>query len=110
MPRNFERTSLSLEIILYSSSGRREARISDLSMGGCFIDTIITPEEGETVNFDVRMPGGEWLKLAGEVVYFMPRIGFGINFTDLDDEKKTRLEQLILANGGRPDPKPEYAD
>lgn len=102
MPRQFQRHLLSLEITLESSSGKHEARISDLSMDGCFIDTIINVAEGEIASFDLRLANDESIPLTGEVVYVMPRIGFGMRFTDLTDEKKNILEQIISTGGGDP--------
>lgn len=107
MPRQFERISLSLEVMLEFSSGRREARISDLSMGGCFVDTILNATEGEPVNFELRLSNVTSLALSGEVTYFMPRIGFGLRFTNLTDEKKSLLAQLITSYGGNPYAAPE---
>lgn len=102
MPRQFQRHPLSLEITLESSSGRHEARISDLSIEGCFIDTIINVAEGERVRFDLHLSGDASVSLDGEVVYTMPRIGFGMRFADLTDEKKALLEHVILNRGGDP--------
>lgn len=106
MPRQYERISVSLEIMLESSSGKRGARISDLSMEGCFIDTITDAAEGEQMIFDVKLPIGEPIRLSGRVAYTMPRIGFGIKFDELPEEKKQFLRQIILAHGGNPYPKP----
>jgi hypothetical protein len=102
MPRQFKRYPISLEIVLDFLSGKREARISDLSMSGCFVDSIINVREGEPVAFNLNMPTGEWLHLSGEVIYHLPNIGFGILFTNLSEEKQRLLEQIIVAYGGEP--------
>jgi hypothetical protein len=102
MPRKSQRLPVSLAISLESSSGRREARVSDLSMEGCFIDTILEVAEGETVKFDLLLPGDKPVELSGEAVYIMPRIGFGVRFADLTEEKKILLEHIILTYGGDP--------
>ena len=100
-PRQYERIPVSLEIVLESSSGKRDARISDLSMGGCFIDIIAHARDGETVVFQVRLPAGPWAQLYGEVVYCSPGFGFGLRFTNLAGEERILLEQVILAHGGK---------
>jgi len=97
MPREQERVPFLVEIILESSSGRREARISDISMSGCYIDSIATAREGEAVSFEVPRPGGEAMKFTGEVAYALEGFGFGIRFTDLTDEKKSFIEEIIRA-------------
>jgi hypothetical protein len=45
--RGDERARVSLEAWWEGMSGRHEARVSDISMGGCFIDTQGVAESGE---------------------------------------------------------------
>jgi Tfp pilus assembly protein PilZ len=101
--RQNERTNISLEVTVEFSSGKREVRISDLSMSGCFIDSIAPVAKGESVVFTVRVPTtGEQLKLNGEVVYIFPNSGFGIRFTDLTEEEQSIIKRLIEERGDRP--------
>lgn len=102
MPREYVRFPYPMEIVLEFSSGSREARVSDLSLGGCFVDSILDVNEGEAVTFDLRLPTGEWLKLSGDVVYTMPQIGFGIRFTGLSQEQTSQLADTIERYGGKP--------
>jgi hypothetical protein len=102
MPRKTKRLPVSLAISLESSSGRREARISDLSMEGCFIDSILEAAKGEIIKFALFLPGDEPVNLSGRIVYVMPRIGFGVRFVELTEEKKIILEHIILTLGGDP--------
>jgi hypothetical protein len=102
MPRKHERFPISLEVVLEFTAAKREARVSDLGMGGCFIDTIVDARPGEAINFKLRLPTEQWIELSAEVIYHFPLIGFGVRFTDLTKEKITLLEQLILACGGLP--------
>lgn len=104
IPRLHERIPVSLEIVLESSSGKRDARITDLSLGGCFVDTIAHANDGETVVFQVRLPEGLWVQLYGEVVYCSPGFGFGLRFTGLAGEERILLEQVISAHGGKSPP------
>lgn len=96
--RNNERTSITLETVLESASGKRESRISDISVSGCFVDSIISPNKGEIVVLSLRIPSGDWMKLNGEVVYVYPGIGFGIRFTRISEEETAQIEQVILAH------------
>ena len=102
MPREYKRFPVSLEVVLDFLSGKPQARISDLSISGGFIDSIVNVREREPVFFSLRGPTGEWVQLSGEVIYHLPNIGFGIRFTDLSEEKRTLIEQLILAHNGDP--------
>lgn len=102
MPRQRERVPVSLEIILEWVSGKREARISDLSMSGCFVDTIAAVQAGETISFKLNTPTGEWAELSGKVVYHLPGFGFGLRFEGLSEAQQILLEQIISAHGGSP--------
>jgi len=95
MPREKPRIPYLSEVVVESASGRRQERISDLGLGGCFIDSIATVMEGEAVNFDLLMPNGNMLKFTGRVTYLLHGVGYGVRFTDLSDEQKTFLEEIV---------------
>jgi hypothetical protein len=96
--RQYERKPFLTEITLEFSSGKREARISDLSMGGCYVDTIASAPEGEPVKISIQTPSGESMQFEGEVAYVLPGFGFGIRFTDLTDERTDFLNKIISAD------------
>jgi hypothetical protein len=110
MPRMQERTPVSLDIILEGASGRRVARISDLSLGGCFIDSVTPIRNGEIVSFKVKTSENEWLDLEGEVVYIFAGLGFGVRFISMTESKQSIIEYLILMNNGNPWGSGEVAD
>ena len=83
------------------ATGKYEARTGDLSMGGCFIDTIGQVTVGEAIDFKLRLPAGEWIELRGEVTYQYPNMGFGVRFTDISDADRKRLEWLVKAEAYR---------
>ena len=95
MPRKEERVAYLTEVVLQWSSGKREARITDVSTGGCYVDTIATIPEGESVSFTLSTSAGQSIDLAGKVAYVIPGFGFGIEFTDLSDQAKSALDSLI---------------
>lgn len=88
--------------VAWEGTGQLTARTSDLSLGGCFIDTVSRVTEGETVRFRLRMPDGDWLQLMGVVAYTYPNIGFGLRFVDMSTEAQSKLKQLI-ENRNRPE-------
>lgn len=96
-----------MEVMLSFSSGKHEARVSDLSMGGCFVDTILDVNEGEKVSFELQLPSGQWLSLTGEIVYVLPRFGFGLQFIDLTEEQRVLIEKAIMTHGGNPAAQPD---
>jgi uncharacterized protein (TIGR02266 family) len=96
MPREQERIPLNLDVELDSSSGKYEVRISDISLGGCYVDTIAPAAEGEPVKLKIKMPeSGDTIVFTGTVAYSMERFGFGVRFTDLTDQQKAFLESVM---------------
>jgi len=76
-------------------SGVNEARLEDISMGGCFVNTHGEVILGEVITVGIQMPSGEWLQLRGKVATYQPSIGFGVAFGTLTDEEALSLRNLI---------------
>ena len=95
--RRNKRAPVLIEVIWEGKAGKYEARTSDLSAGGCFVDSIGRAAEGETIIFKLKLPSGEWLKIEGEVTYADPRIGFGVEFRNMSESTKKKLEWLVDA-------------
>ena len=91
-----ERVSLNLPARWDGLAGLHEARIEDISLGGCFINTRGRVDIGEVVGVEIRLPSGEWLQLRGEVTSFQPDIGFGLVFTFLTAEEEFAIRPLII--------------
>jgi hypothetical protein len=100
MPRQDERVTYYTETTLECSSGKRDVRISDLSRGGCYIDSIATVQEGEIVSFDIVVPPGVRLKFQGEVAYIVSGMGFGVRFVSMNDEKQDFVDGIIKSLDG----------
>jgi Tfp pilus assembly protein PilZ len=93
--RQHERISLPLEVHLESLSGKYAARLTDLSLGGCYIETLALVSVGERVRFEVHLPTARRLLLKGEVIYHQPTLGFGVCFVDLSDVDREMLAQIV---------------
>ena len=93
--REEERKEVALEVRWEGGSGRHPARISDLSLGGCYLDTLGGVEVGEIISLEIRLPSGEWLPLRGTVAFHHPGLGFSVCFTFLTDEEQYQLSELI---------------
>lgn len=98
MPREQERITYLTETSLECMSGRREARISDLSVGGCYIDSIAEVAVGEEILFELRLPSGVSVPVRGRVAYILAGNGFGVSFTSLPDTSRVIIEQMIGGN------------
>ena len=93
--RKHGRVPIILEALWDGNAGRAQARTADLSEGGCFIDTVGQVAVGESLQLQLQTPDGDFITMDAEVIYHMPRFGFGIRFTGMSDEVKTRLTKLI---------------
>jgi hypothetical protein len=83
------------------TSGRAEMRLTDLSPVGCYIDTgiVFPPDTRVTLSFTL---GDADLVLSGRVVP-MPSagFGFGVEFVDVDDATRQKLEAYIKQASGQ---------
>jgi Tfp pilus assembly protein PilZ len=95
--RNEERVPASIEVLWVGNAGKYESRTSDLSLGGCFVDTVGQVELGNIVTVTLQLPAGESIEIEGEVVYTYPSMGFGLRFTTVSDSDRTKLEGIIKA-------------
>jgi hypothetical protein len=93
--RHDERVSTNLQARWDGLAGKNEARIEDLSMGGCFVNTRGCVDIGEIVGIEIQLPSGEWLQLRGEVASYMVGTGFGVLFTFLTEDEEQALRELI---------------
>lgn len=93
--RRAERVPLVLEVRWESLSGKHSARINDLSMNGCYVETMGQVAVGEVVRFEVHLPTGRWMPLIGEVVYHLPAMGFGLQFRTMTRTQREALASLI---------------
>lgn len=97
MPRKHERVTFFTEVSLEFASGRREARISDLSEGGCFVECIAAVRPGESVRLTIMMHDGTAVPAVGEITYTFDGMGFGLRFTDMTDDARRRIVEFVSA-------------
>lgn len=95
--REEPRVPVSLEVSWEGTSGSHTARISDISLGGCYLDTLGSATPGEIIGLTIKLPDGELLNLRGEVAYHLQHQGFSVCFTFLTDEEQYSLSQLITS-------------
>ncbi len=93
--RSEKRWDVCLDAVWDGKSGNYVARVTDLSEGGCYVDSLGEAVIGEVIVFKLQLPNGEWLELSGEVAHQTPPLGFGLRFVDLSDEQSERLRSLL---------------
>ena len=108
--RSKPRLSVRLDAMWDSSTQAHSARVTDLSEGGCFLDSVGEVRRGEIVGFRVLMPDDDWLYLEGEVKHHSMK-GFGVQFTELNEDQTEKLQWLLrIAQEAGPDDAPISAD
>lgn len=93
--RKYTRYPLIAEIQYESDSPMLTARISDISLGGLFIDTVNTLDIESKVKFSLLLPAEistEPIQGEGIVTWCQSMMGMGIRFTRMtrDDWEKIR--------------------
>lgn len=93
--RSGQRWDVSLDAVWNGKSGNHTARITDLSDGGCYMDSLGDVSMGELVHLKLKLPDGGWLELKGEVAHHTPPVVFGVRFLDLSEQQLTALRSFI---------------
>ena len=93
--RSKPRLSVHLDAVWHGGEERHSARITDLSEGGCYLDTVGEVMAGEIVAFRVLLPDDDWLYLEGEVRHHRHGMGFGVQFVDMNEEQVEKLLRLL---------------
>ena len=93
--RQKPRLSVSLDAEWDGTTGRHPARVTNLSEGGCYMDTVGEVRRGETVGFRVLLPDGDWLYLEGEVRHYSVGLGFGVQFLELEEDQEQKIALVI---------------
>ena len=93
--RTENRLEVCLDAIWDGNSGNYTARITDLSEGGCYVDSLGEAQVGELVKVKLQLQNGDWLEVTGAVAHQMPPMGFGIRFVDLDPEQLEKLRASL---------------
>jgi hypothetical protein len=89
------RLSVQLDAFWQGGEERHSALVTDLSEGGCYLDTVGEVMAGEIVAFRVLLPDEDWLYLEGEVRHHRHGLGFGVRFVDLNEEQTEKLHVLL---------------
>ena len=93
--RSKPRLSVHLDAVWHGGEERHSARVTDLSEGGCYLDTVGEVMVGEIVAFRVLLPDDDWLYLEGEVRHHSHGLGFGVQFVDMNEEQTKNLQRLL---------------
>ena len=84
----------SAEVTDLHSGTRLSVRISELSVGGCYVDALTPFPEGTLVKLRIIRDRGAF-DSNGKVVYTHSNFGMGVAFTDVTTEQRSILEGWI---------------
>jgi PilZ domain len=101
--REEDRIEVCLDAVWDGTMGKYTARVTDLSEGGCYIDSLCEAYVGEVIRFNMQLPSGEWLELTGEIAHHVPQLGFGVRFVNLSDSNRQKLLTILASPSGSPD-------
>lgn len=79
------------------ASGMTRCRVADISIGGCFVQTLAMPAAGETTVVTIAFGQDHTLAFTGQVVYVDPGMGFAMQFTPLAADALGELRRLLEA-------------
>ena len=89
------------------SPTNQTVRVSDLSYGGCYVDTIVRATAGETLFLELLLPNGSWFELQGIVAHESLGMGFGVRFVNLNEVQRQQISRLLGVQEPNP---PESVD
>jgi hypothetical protein len=84
----------SAEVTDLHSGTRLSARISELGVGGCYVDALTPFPEGTQVKLRIIRNQGAFESI-GKVVYTHANFGMGVAFTNVTPDQRSILESSI---------------
>ena len=93
--RQHMRVRFPLEVRWEGLSGRHAARVYDISLSGCYVETMGQVHTGEHVRFEVQSPAGPWVRLQGVVVHSQAYMGFGLRFDGMSEQQTRAVAELL---------------
>jgi hypothetical protein len=94
-----------VEVVLHETQTRIQGRTSDLSRGGCFLDTASCFPAGSTVTIRLTKDHRRF-EADAEVVYSLVGMGMGVKFTAAEIEQLGTVEKWVAELSGVALPEP----
>lgn len=92
--RRFSRFTNPLEARWRAQSGASPCRLTDISWGGCFVQTLTEPSVGEATIVSVPV-GDKTVDISGRVAYIDKGMGFAMEFDPMTVEQMEILKPLL---------------
>jgi hypothetical protein len=78
----------------WDGAGTKVGRVLDLSVSGCFIESMTLPMMGEMVTVSIAISGAQII-VPAQVLYREAQQGFGVRFLDLSPQVRDLLRHEI---------------
>jgi hypothetical protein len=92
--RRHQRVEQYFECAWHSEWGEERSRASNLSDGGCYIESRRTVSQGTHLPaITIMLPTGE-ITVQGVVVHAIRGVGFAVHFTDVEADARARLTAI----------------
>lgn len=85
---------LSADVVELPRGARLSARTSDISLSGCYIDTLNPIPVGSEIRLRL-VHHDELFEAVGRVVYVSYGLRMGVSFTRMDEQQKARLQRWM---------------
>ena len=95
--RRYARVSQPFDGSWRGASGATKCRLSDISLGGCFVQSLALPTPGETTVISIAIGPDHSLTFTGRVVYVDPGMGFAVQFHEIRQPDVDELLRLFSA-------------
>jgi D-serine deaminase-like pyridoxal phosphate-dependent protein len=89
---------LAAEVVESPSGAKLNARTADISLSGCYVDTLNPLPAGSRVRVRITHHQ-EVFQAIGRVVYVSPGLGMGIAFLSVEPEEYARLNRWFTETG-----------
>jgi hypothetical protein len=77
------------------ASGATRCRIGDISLGGCFVESLATPVVGEATTVTVTFGDEHSMSFSGTVLYIEKSMGFAVKFNPLSGRDRALFEKFL---------------
>ncbi len=93
--RKSERIRTHLPAQWETASGVQQGIVVNGSAGGCFVLAQVEEPGDELMELAIQLPNGRQVSLRGEVAYYLPTEGFGLQFAESADESRAALKTWL---------------
>ena len=72
-------------------------QLFDLSLGGCFVNSLHEQQLGVKLVLKIELPGEGWITLKAMTLYRRGEFGFAVKFVEMSEDVSVRLERALHA-------------